>query len=471
MTYTDFIAVIDLGTSHIVGMVGRKNENDVLSIMAYDVEKSEGCIRRGCVYNVEETANKIRRILRKLENKAGGIQIGKIYVGVGSKSIRTIDHTVSKVLGAEGEVTSSVLRQLDEECRSYHPAMLDVLEIIPPVYLLDGKEENDPLGISCSLIEARYKLIVGQPTIRRSILTNIADRLKLQIAGILVSPLALTDLVLTPADKQGAALIDFGAGVTSVTIYKNGRLKAVTVVPLGAHLITRDIMTLKVSEMEAERLKRMYGSALPLDRDKEQEKIEINKMDDFRMQEMPLSNLNEIVEARSREIVENAYARLEDAGVAKDTGFKIFIAGGGSALNGLREAVSQRFGMEVHYPLIRKGTIDSSVEMIANNPEFTTAVALLLQGHENCALKPEVKPEPKVVKQPIVIEEPQPEIPKPEPVSFVTSDENKEKDAEKTASQKTTEKADEENKGKGKGKGIRDIWDKWGRDLFNGGDI
>ena len=88
---------------------------------------------------MEETANKIRRILRKLENKAGGIQIGKIYVGVGSKSIRTIDHTVSKVLGAEGEVTSSVLRQLDEECRSYHPAMLDVLEIIPPVYLLDGK--------------------------------------------------------------------------------------------------------------------------------------------------------------------------------------------------------------------------------------------------------------------------------------------------------------------------------------------
>ena len=333
MTYTDFIAVIDLGTSHIVGMVGRKNENDVLSIMAYDVEKSEGCIRRGCVYNVEETAKKIRSILRKLENKAGGIQIGKIYVGVGSKSIRTIDHTVSKVLGAEGEVTSSVLRQLDEECRSYHPAMLDVLEIIPPVYLLDGKEENDPLGISCSLIEARYKLIVGQPTIRRSILTNIADRLKLQIAGILVSPLALTDLVLTPADKQGAALIDFGAGVTSVTIYKNGRLKAVTVVPLGAHLITRDIMTLKVSEMEAERLKRMYGSALPLDRDKEQEKIEINKMDDFRMQEMPLSNLNEIVEARSREIVENAYARLEDAGVAKDTGFKIFIAGAAGSGN------------------------------------------------------------------------------------------------------------------------------------------
>ena len=331
MTYTDFIAVIDLGTSHMVGMVGTKNENGVLSIIAYDVEKSESCIRRGCVYNVEETANKIKRLILKLD-----------------------------------------------ECRAYQPSMLDVLEVTSPVYLLDGKEENEPLGISCSRIEARYKLIVAQPTIRRSIMTNIADRIKLPIAGIIVAPLALADLVLTPADKQGAVLIDFGAGVTSVTIFKNGRLVALTVVPLGAGLITRDIMSLRVTEMEAERLKRTYGSALPLDRDKEQQKIEINKMDDYRSQEMLLADLNEIIEARSREIVKNAYARLEDAGVAKEPGFSVTIAGCGSALSNLREAVSECFDMEVHYPLIRKGTIDSSVEMIANNPDFTTAVALLL---------------------------------------------------------------------------------------------
>ncbi len=408
MAYTDFIAVIDLGTSHIVGMVGTKNENGVLSIIAYDnTEKSEGCIRRGCVYNVEETANKIIRVIRKLENKINGTKIAKIYVGVGGKSIRTLDHTVSKVLGAEGEVTLAVLQQLEEECRAFLPSMLDVLDITSPVYLLDGKEENDPLGISCSRIEARYKLIVGQPTIRRSILTNIAERLKLQIAGILVSPLALSELVLTPADKRGAALIDFGAGITSVTIYKNGRLKALTVVPLGANLITRDIMSLQVSEIEAERLKRTYGNALSEERDKEQQKIEINKIDGFRMQEIALSDLNEIVEARSREIVENVYARLEDAGVSKDAGFKIIIAGGGSALKGLREAINKRFNMEVHYPLIQKETIDGNVERIANNQEFTTAVALLLQGKENCAYKPEPK-KPIIEEVEYIQEEPAP---------------------------------------------------------------
>ncbi len=395
MTYTDFIAVIDLGTSHMVGMVGTKNEDGVLSIIAYDVEKSESCIRRGCVYNVDETASKIKRLILKLENKLGGSKIGKIYVGVGSKSIRTIDHTVSKVLGAEGEVTPEVLKQLENECKAYQPSMLDVLDVTSPVYVLDGKEENEPLGISCSRIEAHYKLIVAQPAVRRSIVNNIAERIKLPIAGIIVSPLALADLVLSPVEKQGCALIDFGAGVTSVTIFKNGRLLALTVIPLGAHLITRDIMSLRVSETEAERLKRTYGSALPLNRDKEQQKIEINKKDDFRSQEIMLADLNEIVEARSREIVMNAFARLEDAGVAKEPGFSVVIAGSGVALSDLREAISENFNMEVRYASVRSG-VDSGVEMIANNPEYTTAVALLLKGTENCAFSPEVKVEPKV---------------------------------------------------------------------------
>ena len=214
---------------------------------------------------------------------------------------------------------------------------------------------------------------------------------------------------------------------------------ALTVVPLGAGLITRDIMSLRVSEMEAERLKRTYGSALPLDRDKEQQKIEINKMDDYRSQEMSLADLNEIIEARSREIVKNAYARVEDAGVAKEPGFSVTIAGCGSALSNLREAVSECFDMEVHYPLIRKGTIDSSVEMIANNPEFTTAVALLLHGKENCALRQEPKAETKVTHVQPKVQEEEPVAPKNDPVNSVRfGNETSYRQDNQTQSQKQT---------------------------------
>ena len=98
MAYTDFIVAIDLGTSHMVGMVGTKNSSGELSIIAYEVEKVETCIRRGCVYNIKETAYKIVGLVRKLENELGGTRIAKIYVGVGGQSLRTIDHSVSKLL-------------------------------------------------------------------------------------------------------------------------------------------------------------------------------------------------------------------------------------------------------------------------------------------------------------------------------------------------------------------------------------
>lgn len=443
MTYTDFIAVIDLGTSHIVGMVGTRKENNVLSIMGYETEKSEGCIRRGCIYNVEETANKIKRLVRKLENKLNGNQIGKLYMGVSCKSMRTIDHTVSKVLGMDGEVTEGVLRQLDEECRNYQSAM-DVLDISSPTYIIDGKEEKEPLGIACSRIDARYKLVIGQPSIRIS-LQNVVERVKVQLAGIIVSPLALADLILSPEDKKAAIVVDFGAGVTSVSIFRNGRLWNLSVVPLGADLITRDIMSLKVSEMEAERLKRTYGRALSLSRDKKQEKIEIRKLDDFRMQEMSLYDLNEIVEARSREIVENAFARLADVGITKTSEFKTFIAGCGSNLGDLREAVKQRFGTEVYFPLIRKGLIDNAAEMIANNQEYTTATALLLWGKENCVMKPKVEPK-----------RPTPPTPPVEP------EKPKEEETQTTTQQGKVDPNPPTNNGEKK-KGS--FWGNWGRNL------
>ena len=271
------------------------------------------------------------------------------------------------------------------------------------------------MGIACSRIDARYKLVIGQPSIRIS-LQNVVERVKVQLAGIVVSPLALADLILSPEDKKAAIVVDFGAGVTSVSIFRNGRLWNLSVVPLGADLITRDIMSLKVSEMEAERLKRTYGRALSLSRDKKQEKIEIRKLDDFRMQEMSLYDLNEIVEARSREIVENAFARLADVGITKTSEFKTFIAGCGSNLGDLREAVKQRFGTEVYFPLIRKGLIDNAAEMIANNQEYTTATALLLWGKENCVMKPKVEPKRPTPPTPPV----EPEKPKEEETTTTT---------------------------------------------------
>ena len=105
MAYTNFIAAIDLGTSHMVGMVGTKDATGALSIIAYEVENTSTGIRRGYVYNVKDAATNIKRLILKLENKLDGAKISKVYVGIGGQSIRSLDHVVYRVLGAEGVVT------------------------------------------------------------------------------------------------------------------------------------------------------------------------------------------------------------------------------------------------------------------------------------------------------------------------------------------------------------------------------
>ena len=140
--------------------------------------------------------------------------------------------------------------------------MLDVLAAVSPTYFLDDKPEPNPVGIPCTRIEARYKLIVGRPSLKRYVINSIADRARIEIADIVVSPLALADVVLTDNEKDlGCALIGFGAGVTTLTVYKAGQLVNLSVIPFGGHLITRDITSLHLVEAEAERVKLTYGSA------------------------------------------------------------------------------------------------------------------------------------------------------------------------------------------------------------------
>ena len=439
MAYTDFIAVIDLGSSHMVGMVGTKNQRGTLSIIAYEVEDSSSCIRRGCVYNVDETANKIKRLILKLENKLGGAKIAKVYVGIGGQSLHSIDHTVSRVLGTDGVVTEEIINDLYEECKSFHPDLLDVLAVVSPTYTLDDKLEPNPVGIPCSRIEARYKLIVGRPSLRRYLNDGIAERAKIEIAGIIVSPLALADVVLTDNEKNlGCALIGFGAGVTTLTVYKGGRLADLSVIPFGGNLITRDITNLRLVESEAERVKLTYGSAM-MEKNGDQN-IQVGSAD-VGMREIKLSDLNYVIEARIKEILENVYARIDATGLMDSLGAGIVITGGAAALKNLPEVIRERLKMDVRCSAARKGTVEGG-DAIAGKLEYAVAIGLLTKGTKNCAYI-------------------QPKVEKPNPVE--PKEEEPKKEEPRTASSVNSKKP------KGKG-GLVGLWGNISKNLFDDGE-
>ncbi len=425
MAYTNFIAAIDLGTSHITGIVGMKTDAGTLTIIACETENSANSIRRGCIYNVEKTAVIVKNLIQKLESKLPGNRIGKVFVGVGGQSIRSVEHTVSKKLKTGSIVTNDVIDMLHRECLAYRPDMLEVLSHVQPAYYLDGKFEPNPVGVPCTQIEAKYKLIVARPSLRQYIYDSISKRVRVEIAGIIVSPLALSEMVLSEHEKDmGCALIGFGAGVTSLTVYKSGQLVNLCVIPLGGNLITRDICSLGIVEPDAEEIKKTYGSAL-VDKD-DDSTIQVNTADRSGLRSIRISELNTIVEARMQEILENVYARLEATGMKESLRAGIVITGGASRLNGLVNVINDGTGLNIRSATLPKGIIER-MNIPDMNPDMD-AVALLLNGNQNCAVYTAPRPEPVVVSKPIT---PKPEpVPVSDPEEEVVTDEKEEEKKE-----------------------------------------
>ena len=102
-----------------------------------------------------------------------------------------------------------------------------------------------------------------------------------------------------------------------------------------------------------------------------------------RTEQSPWEQWKEPVCGRSKEIVENVYARLEENDLKDALGAGIVLTGGASSLKNLQEMVRERFRLDVRYSAIRKGLIEDENDMVGN-PRYMSAIAVLLQGTENC---------------------------------------------------------------------------------------
>lgn len=372
-----YIAALDLGTFKMTAMFGRKNFDGTLSGVQSESLPSRKSIRRGCVYNIEEAANTVSGLIRKLNRKATP-PISKIYVGIGGQSLRTELFCIKKEVEG-GTVTQELLDAMQEEaCNQYGEDEVDeILEILPPEYFLDGQPDPKPKGASASYIEARYLMVVGGRKLKR---TGKIIPENINIAGYLISPIATAKAVLTENDMtQGCALIEFGAGITYLSIYKNGNLKYMVAIPLGGIAITKDIRSLNVSEEEAEDIKIKYGSAIW--NAKEDKKIKVGG-DTNMPRDIEIKNLTKCIEARIDEIFKNVLYQIELSNYPKNIlNAGIIITGGGANLKDLPDFIQKQTGMNVRLAFPK-------TETNSNGPFFSTAdstaIGLLMMGKENC---------------------------------------------------------------------------------------
>jgi cell division protein FtsA len=347
--------VMDLGTSKIRGMVGRKDVAGQLEIIAVEEIKSMG-IKRGMITNLEDAAFCIKRILSLLTNKINNYlndnkvdgekkayEITDVYVGLNGQSLKTIDSSVRRNLG-EVEVTQEIIQTLYEENRNVKIENGEILDIVTQEYLVDDSDEVNPVGCICTRIEGRYKIVAGKNSLKNN-LTMCFQKAGYNIAGYYLSPVVSASSVVSKEEKElGCAVVDFGAGTTSLTIYYRNILRHISVIPFGSEVITRDIMDLKVVEEVAEKLKVKFGSAM----EELVEDYNISTPARAGKEGKVISNrfLSAIIEARAEEIFECVIQQIKESGMAGVID-ELVITGGASLLSNLVEKLKLQTGWDV----------------------------------------------------------------------------------------------------------------------------
>ena len=260
MAATDFIVAIELGSSKITGIAGKKHADGSIQVLALASENSSDFIRKGVIYNLDKTAQSLTSIIKKLESTLKA-SIGKVYVGIGGQSLRTIRNTEVRHLEEETKISQELIDSIMDSNREVPIIDQEILEVAPQEYKVGINLLADPVGVPSDHIEGRFLNIIARSSVKQNI-DKCFKQAGIEIADYIISPLALANAVLTNSEKRsGCMFIDFGADTTTVSVYKNNILRHLAVIPLGGSNITKDICSQQIEEEDAEELKKKYGNA------------------------------------------------------------------------------------------------------------------------------------------------------------------------------------------------------------------
>lgn len=376
---------LDIGTTKIVAIIGRKNDYGKIEVLGKGKAKSNG-VHRGVVNNITQTIQSIQQAVDEAENESN-IEIKDVVVGIAGQHIRSLHHSdyitrqdPEKVIDEEDieNLKNQVLKlvMLPGE---------EIIHVLPQDYKVDSQAEVDePIGMFGGRLEANFHVVVGQVASIR----NIARCVKsagLEMANITLEPLASAEAVLSQEEKEaGVAMIDIGGGTTDLAIFKDGIIRHTAVIPFGGNVITEDIKEgCSIIEKQAELLKVKFGSAWPGE-NKENEIVSIPGLRGRDPKEITLKNLSKIIHARVTEIIEEVFQEIKNYGYdepKKKLIAGIVLTGGGAQLKHIKQLVEYITGMDTRIGYPNEHLANDSPEELSS-PMYATAVGLLMNGLE-----------------------------------------------------------------------------------------
>ena len=378
---TDRIIVgLDIGTTKICAVVGRKNEFNKLEVLGMGKAVSDGVVR-GVVSNIDKTIAAIEKAISEAE-ATSGINIRVVNVGIAGQHIQSsVHHGAITRDSEEEEITvEDVSRLTNDMYRIVTPPGSEIIHVMPQNYIVDYEDDiKDPVGMSGIRLEADFHVITAQTNAIKNI-HKCVRRAGLEIEDLILEPLASSMAVLSDEEKEaGICLIDIGGGTTDVAIFHDNIIRHTAVIPFGGDIITSDIKQgCMVMHHQAELLKTKFGKAIAAEASVN-EIVSIPGLRDRAPKEISIKNLAHIIEARMEEIIELAHAEIISSGYENRLAGGIVLTGGGSQLQGLKQLVEFMTGMDarIGYPNEHLGK--SKIDRI-KSPMFATSVGLVLSG-------------------------------------------------------------------------------------------
>jgi cell division protein FtsA len=380
MKSSDIIVGLDIGTTKIAAIVGRKNEHGKIEILGHGRTESIG-VKRGVVSNIENTVNSIKTAIEEAALKAG-VNINYVNVGIAGQHIKSLQHRGGIIReNYDDEISRKDVETLLNNMYNLNMSPgEEIIDVIAQEYIVDDEQGvKEPVGMLGNSLEANFHIIIGQTTAAKNIYKCVTKS-GLEVVDLILEPIASAEAVLSEEEKEaGVVLVDIGGGTTDLAIFQDGIIRHTAVIPFGGDVITEDVKEgCTIIRKHAEELKVKFGSTLASE-NRDDEIVAIPGLRGRPPKEISLKNLASIIQARMEEIIEHVYYEIKNSGYEKKLIAGIVLTGGGALLKHLPQLTEFITGMDTRIGYPNEHLANDVSEELAS-PMYATGIGLVIEG-------------------------------------------------------------------------------------------
>ncbi len=378
MSEGKIIVGLDIGTTKVACIVGRKANNGKIEILGCGKTISTG-VRRGEVINIVETVNAIQKAVAQASEQSG-VEINCVSVGIAGQHIKSLQHRgVMMRDNHETEITEAELERLRHD--TFKINMMpgeEIIDIIRQDTYVDGELTSNPVGMLGSKIEANFHVIIGRTSAAKNIIKCI-ENAGLTMDYMILEPIASAQAVLDEEEKDaGVVLVDIGGGTTDIAIFKEKKIQHTAVIPFGGNIITEDICTgCSIIRHYAEEVKVKFGSALA-NENRDDEVVSIPGIKGRPPKEISFKSLAGIIQSRLEEIFDLVNFEIQKTKSSNRLIAGIVLTGGGARMKHIQQLAEFKTGMEVRIGYPNEHLAENTLKELSS-PMYATGIGIVIE--------------------------------------------------------------------------------------------